>query len=355
MDLQLPLREKMVQKREGFLDLLRIAACFLVIVNHTASDVFLARSPQERVWFITVAYFFLSKPAVLLFYMISGYLLLGRQDSWGTAWKRIRRILAVMLSCAAAYTVFHGFANDPNSTLREMLLEFVNVFHEPPSNALWYLYTYLGVLIVLPFLQKMAAAMEKKDYYILFGLTCVFSGLMPIPAHYNEKWILAWCFELPLISNAVAMFFVGHYFVRFGVKKTGRGFAAAAIGVVAMVLLNTWATWMEYQRNQGTDYLFFEDRTLFLNMAAAVSLFYMASFLKFSPGMQKVVTQVGACTFGMYLIGDILLDILEPLHFLLDEKTHILPSLVLYQAIVFVCAFGIIFLARKSPWVRKLI
>lgn len=260
-----------------------------------------------------------------------------------------------MLCCAAAYAVFHGFANDPNSTLREMFLEFIHVFHAPPSNALWYLYTYLGVLIVLPFLQKMAVAMEKKDYYVLFGLTCVFSGLMPIPVHYSEKWALAWQFELPLVSNAVAMFFAGHYFARFGVKKTGRGFAVAAIGVVAMVLLHTWATWMEYQRNEGTDYLFFEERALFLNMVAAVSLFYMASFLKISPGVQKVVTQVGTCTFGMYLIGDILLDILRPLHFLLDEKIHVLPSLVLYQAILFVCAFGIVFLVRKIPWVRKLI
>lgn len=355
MGMPLPLQEKMVQKREGFLDFLRIVACFLVIVNHTASDVFLVRSPQEKAWFICVAYFFLSKPAVLLFYMISGYLLLGRQDSWKTAWKRIRRILAAILCCAAAYAIFHGFANDPNSTVGEMLLEFVNVFHEPPSNALWYLYTYLGVLIVLPFLQKMAAAMEKKDYYILFGLTCVFSGLMPIPAHYSEKWVLAWCFELPLVSNAVAMFFAGHYFARFGVKKTNRGFAIAAFLVVMMVLLNTWATWMEYRKNLGTDYLFFEDRALFLNMVAAVCLFYMASFLKFSPGVQKVVTLVGACTFGMYLIGDILLDILEPIHFLLDEKMHVLPSLVLYQAVLFVCAFGIIFLVRKIPWARKLI
>lgn len=355
MELPLPIGEKPAQRREAFLDFLRIAACFLVVVNHTTSEVFLARSPQERVWFVMVAYFLFSKPAVLLFYMISGYLLLGRQDSWQKAGKRIARILVVMLCCAAVYAVFHGFVNDPNRTASQMLLEFLQVFHKPPSNALWYLYTYLGVLMVLPFLQKMAAGMDKKDYYILFGLACVFSGLLPIAAHYNKNWTLAWPFELPLTTEAVTMFFAGYYFARFGVKKTGRGFAVAAIAVVAIVLLNTWATWMEYQRNEGTDYLFFEERKLLPNIMVAVSLFYMASFLKLPPALQKVVTQVGACTFGMYLIGDMLLYILNPLHVLLDEKMHLLPSLVLFEGIVFFCAFGIIFLLRKIPWVRKLI
>lgn len=355
MDMPLPLQEKPVQKREAFLDLLRIAACFLVIVNHTASGVFINRSPQEKVWFVTVAYFLLSKPAVLLFYMISGYLLLGRQDSWKTAWKRIRRILLVLLCCAAVYAVYHGFANDPNSTGREMLREFSNVLHEPPSNALWYLYTYLGLLIILPFLQKMAAGMEKKDYYVLFGLTCVFSGLLPIPVHYNEKWTLAWCFELPLISNAVGMLFAGQYFAKYGIQKTRKGFVIAACLSVAMVLLNTWATWMEYCRNEGADYLFFETRELMPNVIFTVCLFYMASFLRLPVGLQKVVTQVGMCTFGMYLAGDLLLDILAPIHSLLDQRMHLLISLVLYQIIVFLCAFVIIYLVRKIPFIRKLI
>lgn len=355
MGMPLPIRETPLQKREAFLDLLRILACFLVIVNHTASGVFEYRSPQEKVWFVTVAYFLLSKPAVLLFYMISGYLLLGRQDSWATAWKRIRRIILVLLCCAAVYAFFYGISNVPHSTVGEMLRKFASVFHKSPSNALWYLYAYLGLLIVLPFLQKMAAGMEKKDYYVLFGLNCVFSGLLPIPAHFRAEWELAWPFELPLITNAVAMLFAGHFFARFGLRKTKKGFVLAACLVAAMVLLNTWATWVEYYRNDGADYLFFTTRELMPNVIASVCLFYMASFVNLPAGLQKVVTQVGICTFGMYLIGDLLLYILEPLYVLLNQRMHLLISLVLYQITVFVCAFVIIYIVRKIPWVRKLI
>ena len=60
-----------------YLDILRIIACFLVIVNHTDSRVFLRTSPSET-WFLGLTYFFICKAAVPLFLMISGVLLLRK-------------------------------------------------------------------------------------------------------------------------------------------------------------------------------------------------------------------------------------------------------------------------------------
>lgn len=67
--------------RKVYLDFLRILACFLVIVNHTNSDIFL-NSSIGITWFVSITYFFICKIAVPLFVMISGAVLLGKKDSY---------------------------------------------------------------------------------------------------------------------------------------------------------------------------------------------------------------------------------------------------------------------------------
>lgn len=76
-----------VKSRETFLDLLRIIACFLVIVNHTNSVIFLGSSPDSLDWYVSLTYFFISKIAVPIFFMISGYLLLKKEDNYKKAFR----------------------------------------------------------------------------------------------------------------------------------------------------------------------------------------------------------------------------------------------------------------------------
>ncbi|MBQ5649328.1 MAG: acyltransferase family protein, partial [Clostridia bacterium] len=101
------------KSRECFLDILRIIACFCVIVNHTNSDVFLNTAPGSITWFVSLAYFFVSKIAVPVFFMISGYLLLGKIDSPKKSFQRIIRILAALIGCGVIYSIYNTYYLDP--------------------------------------------------------------------------------------------------------------------------------------------------------------------------------------------------------------------------------------------------
>ena len=61
-----------MKKREIWLDVLRVLAAFLVIVNHTNSDVFQSVTPANGTWWLSIAWYALCKIAVPLFVMISG-------------------------------------------------------------------------------------------------------------------------------------------------------------------------------------------------------------------------------------------------------------------------------------------
>ena len=71
-----------IKSRKIFIDILRILACFLVIVNHTNSQIFLSvTSVNDGIgisYILSMAYFYFSKIAVPIFFMISGALLLNK-------------------------------------------------------------------------------------------------------------------------------------------------------------------------------------------------------------------------------------------------------------------------------------
>ncbi|HPS81943.1 MAG TPA: acyltransferase family protein, partial [Candidatus Limiplasma sp.] len=90
-------------KRFAYLDFLRILAAFLVIVNHTNSLVFEKTAPSDPVWWLSVAWYYLSKIAVPLFVMVSGACLLPRQETYRKTWGRFLRVLLVLVIFSYAY------------------------------------------------------------------------------------------------------------------------------------------------------------------------------------------------------------------------------------------------------------
>lgn len=90
------MEQEIVQKKKkpiGYIELLRVIASFLVIVNHTNSGIFMSRTPEALYWNESVSYFFVSKVAVPIFLMISGALMLGKVEPWQKHAKRILRIV----------------------------------------------------------------------------------------------------------------------------------------------------------------------------------------------------------------------------------------------------------------------
>ncbi|HCW0182064.1 TPA: acyltransferase family protein, partial [Citrobacter freundii] len=78
-------------QRVIYIDLLKILAVFLVIVNHTNSSVFVSLQPSIT-WFSSLVYFFVSKVAVPVFIMATGVLMLGNVSSYSKSYLRIKRI-----------------------------------------------------------------------------------------------------------------------------------------------------------------------------------------------------------------------------------------------------------------------
>ena len=343
-----------IKTRKTFLDLLRIIACFFVIVNHTNSGIFLSTTPQNLVWFVSLTYFFVSKIAVPIFFMISGYLLLNKIDSYKKCLQRIIRIVTVLIGCGFIYAIYHNYYINPNPSFISAIKQFLTVYIASPSNALWYLYTYLGILFMLPFLQKMVSLMTKRDYHIFFAISGLFFSILPILTHYCHLITVDANFQLPLFGEYICMLFIGQYFSKFGIKKTRRGFCVACVLFVTMVAFNVIATYFEYQKS-SSNYLFFDDCTFFPIVLQSVCVFYLISFVKAPEKLAKIISYIGSCTFGIYLLSDMSIGLLKPIYVMASSYMHRFFALIIFEMCIFIIGLIVVALLKKIPFIKKVL
>lgn len=346
---------KVPEKKEKivYLELLRTIACFLVIVNHTISGVFQPRTPQMGTWWAAIISFFICKTAVPLFLMISGALLLGKVEKKEKHIKRIRRII---LDIVIFSFVFYVYGSIKTGTSVDMIEFLKRVGWQHFTNAYWYLYLYVGILVMMPLLQRLAANMSRRMYCYLILISVVFLGGMPIVTHYLPGVSAHQLFPEAFFSVYVGIVFLGYYLAHEVEIKNSYAFISALV-FVGMICFQTYATYMEYQ-HYPEDYLFYDNRTFLTNVMAAAALFYLARWFASVvewKGFWRCVTILGGCSFGVYLLSDMFIDVYAMNYLMLMQGMHILKATVLYQLLVFVTGIVVTAVLKKIPYVKRLV
>lgn len=345
--------EKSQSSKVAWIELLRMIACFCVIVNHTNSQIFLNTVPSPT-WFVSLTYFFVSKIAVPLFVMISGYLLLDREEPYEKAFKRAGRMLIVLMGVALFYYIWlyrNGklFTIGLRDFFEKLLAGQIVASH-------WYLYMYIGLLVMVPFLQKLVKEMKQKDFHVFFLLSFGIYGIWPILEHYVPMLSFAEDFEMPLYTGYICMLFMGIYLKRYG-KSSTKWKAISAAVLVLMLIFNVTATYYEYMfvTRDTTRYLFLDDRTLFPIMISAGCVFYLVKDMKFLEWQDKVLTTIGSCTFGIYLLSDYLIEELWYIFQNLCWYVHPFIAVIILEIIVFGVGFVVIDLLKIIPFIKTLL
>lgn len=207
-----------------YLDILRIIAIFLVVFNHTPAFHFPFQSTGEsmlvKAMLVVSA---LDKVAVPLFFMISGALLLSKQESLKTVLtKRVARFAIILLLFHLLQTVYYSMGDGENGLgIRNFLSDCYwgdvmkgYVLRWSGAAAVWFLYAYIAFLLMLPLLRIMARGMEVSHFYYLFGLQIVFCVMCPaafVLVTGNTTQGFGLLKYLPLCGNVLVFVFAGYY------------------------------------------------------------------------------------------------------------------------------------------------
>ena len=332
------------------IDFLRIAAAFLVIVNHTISYIFYTNDPSPT-WFVSMAYFFVSRTAVPLFLMITGALLLDKQDRSSKTAARILRIVVVGL----VFSVIHFIYKNHHTLSFALLPEFfMRLWTGYVTNAFWYLYLYAGLLCILPLLQKMAASFSRKQVLYLLVLSLGIGGIYPLfPIFF--PYSPSAHFAAPMFSPYLGMLFAGYYIEKY-MRLNVKTFLAACAIFLILISFDTAATGFLYY-NSPENYLALEERTLLPITGSAICLYIMVKYLfqtiRIPQAALHFIRHIGNQTFGIYLLADIFIQVLAFVYIGCAEHMHILLAMLIWQGSTF-CLCGLLAAAlRTIPQIKK--
>ena len=337
-------------ERRAYIECLRILAAFLVIVNHTNSPIFQLSQPS-RTWFASLTYFFISKTAVPIFLMISGALLLDRQDPPRRTLARIARTAGMTVLFSVAYYLYQHRAAPGEMRAADFLL---TILSGPITNAFWYLYLYLGLLCMLPLLQRMAAAFSRQTLRLLLVLCLGVAGVLPLlPLVLPIERVAD--FTAAFLSPYIGMAFTGLYIERHVTLDNRKCLAAGALFAL-LIAFQVVVTWLLY-RAHAPNYLALDDRTLLPITAGAACLYvivkHLFSSVRLPDRLRQAVCRIGPLTFGVYLLSDLARVLTRPVYEALCLRMNALIAVFLWQMLIFLAAAAVTALLRRLPGLRK--
>ena len=163
-------------RREVWIDWMRVAACFMVILVHSTEPFYLGGdgslilNQADAFW----ASFFDSfvRACVPLFIVASSYLQFPLHYNAGEfVRRRAVRILIPFVIWSLVYALVWG---EPVSNLKSLLLNF-----NYAAGHLWFVYMLIGVYMLMPLLSPWAEKVERKELQIYLGIW-LFTTMVPI-------------------------------------------------------------------------------------------------------------------------------------------------------------------------------
>ena len=279
--------------------------------------------------------------------------MLDRIDSYNKIGQKILRTLsALVLFSLLYYCTAWQNGKKPDAGIKDFLL---SVFQTPQTNAFWYLYLYIGILIMLPFLQKMISTLSKKDIeiFILFSLLII--STCPIIEHFIPS--LRYCrhMEFPLFNVYINLLFIGYYFKKY-VEPSKKKLIISIATFLLSIAFNVIMTCREYEIMGGTNYLFFDNRLYLPIVLTSISFFYIVSQLKIEGKLATTMSVLGSCSFGIYLISDFFIaKLIWIWNNLCALGLHPLIAIVIFECIIFIVGFIITFILKKVPGIKKIL
>ncbi|MGL5681754.1 MAG: acyltransferase [Marinifilaceae bacterium] len=200
----------------GWVDLLRVMACFLVVVAHCC-DPFVAQFDNNRLDFLTGAFTgSMVRCCVPLFVMMSGVLLLPNAMSTTEFYsKRLKRIILPLIAWSIImpllyFVYLNNFSTvSPNiemetftwsATLSKLYTFVFNFTYD--TIPMWYMYMLVGLYLLMPILNtwlKHSAQKDIKAFLYIWGISLLLpyvKMLAPVlgyAGNYGNMGILGVC------------------------------------------------------------------------------------------------------------------------------------------------------------------
>lgn len=345
-------------------DLLRALLAFAVVVIHTVYRPWDSLTPDDSAWqtlSVINSFFRFCIPA---FVMLSGMFFLDPAKNVTTEKiykKSLPRIAAAYCFWSFVYAAveniaLHGVSN--SSLLKRILHDFAKGHF-----TLWFLIMLAGLYIITPLLRIITKHASKAmlEYFLL--LSFIFAGVLPtfltllkvlgvgaareIAEYYSIN------LNIHFVLGFTGCYIAGYYFRVYSLSKRSRRvlYALGILGIAAAISM----TLILSKKKGYPVQLFWEYLAPNVTLIAyAVFVFVKehSAWLEKRPKAIAAVRYVSSCTFGIYLVHDLINIALIPSGFSILNYPFLL-SAPLYSVFVFALSLAVVSVLKKIPIVNK--
>ncbi len=346
-------------KRIEWLDLLKFIAIFMMIAVHCTDNV----TPEQRSepWYNMWGslYGSLLRPAIPLFLMVTGVLLLPVKETMtGFYKKRMMRLIVPFLIWSVAYNLFpwvSGLLGCELSTINEffawvtpshsfsdaikdvLMIPFAFTYY---ATQMWYVYALIGIYLFLPIFSAWVKQASKREQQIFLGIWFV-SLFIPYLRQFlvQDLWGVCSWNEFGMLYYFAG--FNGFLLLGYYMKNNPLNWSWAKIALVGLPM---------FAVGYCITFFGFKDITATPGQPAAlVELFYtycspnvllmtipivmMAQKINFTNvRFNKLLASMGACTFGIWMSHYM---ILGPIYNLIEKlPVHVMAKMVIGSVVI---------------------
>lgn len=341
-------------ERKQELDVIRVIACFMVVVIHVAGYGMEIKNPMTLDWMIRNLVVCAVRCAVPIFFMLSGILFMEKEIPLKALYKKyIARLVIAWSVWSAFYAMIDAIAymkNNPFSVKYFMTRFMEGHYH------LWFLPALLTVYIFLPVIQNLvrntsSACMKYLGAILLIGvigketLTPFISGAM---------WESIWNnLQIPTFSCGMIYFVVGYYIYYNRKYISGKVCLLTyviCVGVMAGINAVCSYVWGKHV-TPTNNYL--NVCVLLTSVAFFGFLLYHMQGKIIAEKTAKIFKNISNYTFGIYLIHTLFIEQVYRRIGLVQENFPVFISILLFSLLTFILSFLSVWCIRKIPVIGK--
>jgi len=329
--------------RLEWIDLIRALGAFLVVLAHVQYS-------GNGSGLIQIYYYALTRVAVPLFFMASGYLLLSKNEPYLDFFKkRVLKVFIPFVVWSVIYLVWKGEALD-KPILTILKTYTLGIIRGPRENHLWFFYELFGLYLFTPILRVFVEKASLTDLSYFCGIWFL---LVPFANLVQEFTPIKIGFEYQFLGGYIGYFIFGYLAGKLFIAQLQK----AGAGMVFFISLIATIMGMYLTRVYGLKTQYFEDYLSVNVVLMSAALFVILVESQVSNFAYRIIAPLSRASFGIYLVHVIImveifsktsLSILS----MIGSAIYMIPLLGLLGYLI---SFILIFIMQKIPILKFIV
>lgn len=333
------------KKRYASLDLLRAMAIIAVVIIHNLPNVDRKMLNVCQQTCTAVVHAMLNW-GVPVFAMITGALILPKDEGILKTLKRVRRIVLVLLTFGLLMAFIQEYF-ESGLIFKSFFASAADVLSGKTWDVMWYMYMIAGIYLFMPFIRLFVKNADDRTIWYILILLFAFNSVIRTLNRLNPSTAVG--FYLP--CESIFLFYVICGYFLFNRCKNVSRIIPAICAVCAVICYIFLALKTDFNADSHT-YAEYYSPSSPINVILSVSVFVLIKDCMFE---KRIITKIAENSFGIYVIHCFYIHFINIVLNIYPENYPMYISVPVLSAVVFLLSLFSSQLLRKITFVKKYI